>query len=84
MCDHEKAHEMYLESILSSCNFMASPSSDTNMANYIDGVSFHAQYAMPMGYHADKSYLPDGWYFQRYLTRTVEERDQPHCSKFFF
>ncbi|KAJ8020396.1 hypothetical protein HOLleu_39978 [Holothuria leucospilota] len=32
-----------------------------------------------MGYHADKSYLSDGWYFQHYLTRTTEERDMPHC-----
>ncbi|WP_411027035.1 hypothetical protein, partial [Salmonella sp. s55044] len=28
LCDHEKAHEMYTESILSGCRFMASPTID--------------------------------------------------------
>ncbi|PIK33345.1 Pancreatic triacylglycerol lipase [Apostichopus japonicus] len=59
LCDHEKAHEMYIESITSGCRFMASPTADNNLDNYVDGITgyYDAANAMPMGFHADKSYM---------------------------
>lgn len=84
LCDHEKAHEMYMESILSGCRFLASPAYDSDIAGYMDGepACYDVHHAMPMGFHADKSFMmSDSQYFQKYLTCTVMEKDQPHCSK---